>query len=107
VQLLAEIVDGRLVVLHFCRALALRDGIGDLRVEAGLEGKFPVCIPLELRGPVARDDEDRELVEARGQRAVEADVFADRCTRSARSGLRSNALKGPRAPPRGPETMAS
>ncbi len=28
------------------------------------------------------------------------------CTRSATSGLRSSALKGPRAPLRGPDTMA-
>src|SRR6266446_2681649 len=76
VQLGAEVVDGRLVVLHGRRAAPLRKIRSDPRRKTCLLRERVMRVPLVLRAPVARRDEDRELVQARRQRAVEADVLA-------------------------------
>src|SRR6267143_1228938 len=76
VQLGAEVVDGSLVVLHGRRAAPLREIRCDARRETCLQRERVMRVPLVLRAPVARRDEDREFVQARRQRAVEADVLA-------------------------------
>src|SRR5258708_6588386 len=76
VQLGAKIVDRGLLGRQAGRALAARDLVGDLGVEAGLERELAVRVPLVLRGPEARRDQDRELVERIRQRALVAQVRA-------------------------------
>src|SRR6266446_965136 len=76
VQLGAEVVDGCLVVLHGRRAAPLRKIRSDARRKTRLQRERVMRVPLVLRAPVARRDEDREFVQARRQRAVEADVLA-------------------------------
>src|SRR2546426_12578371 len=73
VQLGAEVVDRSLVVLHGRRAAPLREIRRDARRQTRLQRERVMRVPLVLRAPVARRDEDRELVQARRQRAVEAD----------------------------------
>src|SRR5581483_1945878 len=70
VQLLAEVVDDDLLGLHAERALALRERGDRRRLDARLRRVLRVRVPLVLRAPVARGDEDRELVERRRQRAA-------------------------------------
>src|SRR5882762_10002276 len=76
VQLGAEVVDGSLVVLHGRRAAPLREIRRDARRETRLQRERVMRVPLVLRAPVARRDEDSKFVQARRQRAVEADVLA-------------------------------
>src|SRR5882762_10228013 len=76
VQLGAEVVHGSLVVLHGRRAAPLREVRRDARRKTRLQRERVMRVPLVLRAPVARRDEDREFVQARRQRAVEADVLA-------------------------------
>src|SRR6202165_2857509 len=76
VQLGAEVVDGSLVVLHGRRAAPLRKVRRNAWRKACLQRQRVMRVPLVLRAPVARRDENREFVQARRQRAVEADVLA-------------------------------
>src|SRR2546425_8167775 len=76
VQLGAEVVDGSLVVLHGRRAAPLRKIRRDAWRKTCFQRQRVTRVPLVLRAPVARRDEDREFVQARRQRAVEADVLA-------------------------------
>src|SRR5882757_5484074 len=48
-----------------------------LAIKAGLDRQRRVGVPLILRAPVLRGHDDRHLVDAPVQRAVEADIFAD------------------------------
>ena len=70
VKLDAELVNRRFVVAHGGWPLAERKLVGDLRVQARLHGERIVCIPFVLRGPFARGDQDRELVEVSGSEVL-------------------------------------
>src|SRR5262249_40822666 len=76
VQLLAELVDGRLVVFHAGRTPALREIGGNRRRQPGLERQVVVADPLGLRAPLPRGDQDREFVEPRRDGALETKVLS-------------------------------
>jgi hypothetical protein len=76
VQRGAELVDQRLVRLHAGRAPVLRQFRDDRFGEAALERERPVREPFEFRVPESRVDQDRELVQPRRKRALEAQVRA-------------------------------
>jgi hypothetical protein len=115
----AELINRRFVVAHGGWTLAERKLVGDLRAQVRLHGERIVCVPFVLRGPFARGDQDRELVEARRQRGFVANVFADVLQTVAEIRATHPRIEGPAAqyllyrlgtgvaPARGPASSAS
>ena len=95
VKLDAELVNRRFVVAHAGRPLAERKLVSDPRVRARLHGERIMCVPFVLRGPFARGDQDRELVEAQRQRGAVANVFADVLQTVAQIGAAHPRIEGP------------
>src|SRR6185437_15376870 len=85
-QLLGEIIDRLLVGLEPGGPLAGGDVGGDRRLQAGLEREAVMRVPLVLRRPVARDDEDCQLLELLRQRVVKAHLRAELLRRVAGGG---------------------
>src|ERR1700730_9753591 len=73
----AEIIDELLVGVAENRRAALGDRVDDLLGEPGLAGEPGMGLPCELRGPVARRHQDRDLGQPRRKIGAEPHMSAE------------------------------
>ena len=102
-----DVVDDGFVVMLEGRlapgAHRVDHGVG----HAGRTRVLLMCPPFIVRGPVARGQQDRELREARGQRAVITAILAERLGAFGQFGTAEPDGERTRHMPRGPATIMS